>query len=248
MRTIGSRSTPTRGLAALVALCVLLAPMHALAKRKLRPSLPATLVIYSLTEGARVEIDGKAVGTIPLDDDFAVEVGDHTIRVSKLGYSEHNDTFTARSGGEVELEIDLIPVAGIVTINSNAKGATVKVDGKVLGVTPFIDQEVSPGTVVLSVEAPGYEPFLEELKIVAGQLYTVVGKLKRIPAAMQPDIAGGADGPAFYDTWWFWTIMGTVVVSTTALAITLGQPEVESSAGVFERLCIGCPIEQAGTE
>ena len=38
-----------------------------------------------------------------LDDDFAVSPGDHTIRVSKLGYSEHNDTFTAESDGEVEL-------------------------------------------------------------------------------------------------------------------------------------------------
>jgi len=231
-----------------VAICVVLMPMHATAKRKAKPSLPATLVIYSLTEGARVEIDGKDVGTIPLDDDFAVEVGDHTIRISKLGYSEHNDTFTAESGGEVELEIDLIPVAGIVTINSNAKGATVKVDGKILGVTPFIDQEVSPGKVVLSIEAPGYEAFLEELEIVAGQPYTLVSKLKKLPSAVQADSAEQAGGPAFYDTWWFWTIMGTVVVSTTALALTVGQPEAESSNGVFDRLCIGCPVEQAGTQ
>ena len=108
-------------------------PLHAFAKSKssAASNLPATLVVYSLTEGARVEIDGKEVGTIPLDDDFAVEPGDHTIRLSKLGYAEHNDTFSAKPGGEVELEIDLIPVAGIVTIKANTEGTVTEVFVKV---------------------------------------------------------------------------------------------------------------------
>jgi hypothetical protein len=179
-----------------------------------------------LTEGARVEIDGRDVGTIPLEDDFAVSAGEHTIRVSKLGYSEHNDTFTAESGGEVELEIDLIPIAGVVTINSNAKGATVKVDGKIVGVTPFVDQEVKPGKVALGIESPGYEPFLRQLEIVAGQPYTLVAKLKKIPTpVVQPiSTASEASQPGFYETWWFWTIMGAVVVSTTATALVLSDP------------------------
>ncbi len=238
MRILGNQHKGARALALAVATCVVLAPMHAngkRGKRKSKSGLPATLVVYSLTEGARVEIDGHDVGTIPLDDDFAVEPGDHTIRLSKLGYSEHNDTFTATSGGEVELEIDLIPVAGIVTINSNTKGATVKVDGKVVGVTPFIDQEVKPGKIALSIEAPGYEPFLQELKIVAGQPYPILAKLKKnLVAARPPATVELTTVPAFYEDVWFWTTVGAVVVGgvATALAFTIGQPEADSSGDV----------------
>mgnify|MGYP003919596831 CR=1 FL=1 len=221
-------------LVALMVLSLTTMPLHAFAKKKssLVSNLPATLVVYSLTEGAKVEIDGKAVGTIPLDDDFAVEPGDHTIRLSKLGYSEHNDTFTAEPGGEVELEIDLIPVAGIVTIKANTDGATVKVDGKVVGVTPFVDQEVKPGKVALSIEAPGYEPFLQELVIVAGQPFPLVAELVQLPDAQ---VTGSEVlAPAFYDDVWFWTTIGAVVLGSvaTALAFTIGQPEGDNGPSV----------------
>ncbi|MGB0589881.1 MAG: PEGA domain-containing protein [Myxococcota bacterium] len=236
MRTLDNgNSRARRALVTLITIALILMPLHASAKRKrsAAPQLPATLVIYSLTEGARVEIDGKDVGSIPLDDDFAVEPGDHTIRLSKLGYSEHNDTFTAPSGGEVELEIDLIPVAGIVTISANAEGATVKVDGKIVGVTPFVDQEVKPGKVTLSIEAPGYEPFLQELQIVAGQPFPLVAKLTKLPEA---DLGTGAAtmAPEFYEDVWFWTTVGAVVLGgvATALALTIGQPEGDSGPSV----------------
>ena len=237
MRTLVHNTPfPRTGLVALITASIVLMPMHASAKRNSASAaqLPATLVVYSLTEGARVEIDGKDVGTIPLDDDFAVEPGDHTIRLSKLGYAEHNDTFTAEPGGEVELEIDLIPVAGIVTIESNATGATVKVDGKVVGVTPFVDQEVKPGKVTLSVEAPGFEPFLQELEIVAGQPFPLKAELTKIPGA---DLIGAEDAtgaPEFYEDVWFWTTIGAVVLGgvATALAFTVGQPQQDASQSV----------------
>ena len=232
--TLEHGHTNTRALVALITMAVVFMPLHAAAKRKPKPLLPATLVVYSLTEGARVEIDGKDVGTIPLDDDFAVEPGDHTIRISKLGYSEHNDTFSAAPGGEVELEIDLIPVAGVVTINTNTKGATVKVDGKIVGVTPFVDQEVKPGKIALSVEAPGYEPFLQELQIVAGQPFPVIAKLKQLPTAKATSAASSGTAPVFYEDVWFWTTVGAVILGgvATALAFTIGQPEAETTQSV----------------
>jgi hypothetical protein len=237
MRTLDNvNSRARRALVTLITIALTLMPLHASAKRKrpAAPLLPATLVVYSLTEGARVEIDGKDVGSIPLDDDFAVEPGDHTIRLSKLGYSEHNDTFKAPPGGEVELEIDLIPVAGIVTIKANAEGATVKVDGKIVGVTPFVNQEVKPGKVALSIEAPGYEPFLQELTIVAGQPFPLVAELTKLPEAELMGSDSAVMAPEFYENVWFWTTVGAVVLGgvATALAFTVGQPEGDGGPSV----------------
>ena len=226
--TKGSASSRrrTRTLVAILALAIVLLPLEASAKRKnTKPALaiPGTLVIYSITTGAEVEIDGRVVGNIPLDDDFAVEQGQHTIRVFKRGFSEHNDTFTVAPGGEVELEVDLIPVAGILTLTSAEAGATVTVNGKVMGVTPF-DQDLSPGKSTIVVSKPGFYDDMHEVDIVAGQVYPLTAELKPLPESELPVMAS-EDGPAVYETWWFWTIIGVVVASgaATAVALTVGQ-------------------------
>ena len=98
---------------------------------------------------------------------------------SQLGYAEHNDTFTAEAGGEVEAEIDLIPVAGIVTINANTKGATVKVDGKVVGGFPSSIRRSSLGRC-MSVEAPGAGTLHARTDIVAGQPFPLDVEMTKI--------------------------------------------------------------------
>ena len=216
-------------------------PLNAEARRgkkkraKKKPiDLPATLYIDSATTGATVEIDGKVVGVIPLEDDFAISPGQRTIRVFKKGFSEHNDIFIAESGGHVDLEVDLIPVAGILTIASNIDGANVLVDGKTVGVTPFEGREVAPGDTMLSIKAPGYYPFMKQLQVVAGQAYAVEATLKPLPVAA----GAGADGKgptaanSVHDKWWFWTVIGLAVAggTATALAFTLDRGQGGPSA------------------
>ncbi len=217
----------TRALVTLLTVSIVLLPLEAAARKphapEPAPAIPGTLVIYSITTGAEVEIDGRVVGTIPLEDDFALEQGQHTIRVFRRGFSEHNDTFMVPPGGEVELEIDLIPVAGILTIEAAEEGATVTVNGKVMGVTPF-DQDVSPGKSTVVISKPGFYDDMHEVEVVAGQAYSLKAELKALPVSEQP-VAEGEATTAVYETWWFWTIMGVIVAGSaaTAVALTVGQ-------------------------
>jgi hypothetical protein len=176
---------------------------------------PGSLVIMSTTTGAEVEIDGKPMGKLPFDDSVLVQPGVHKIRVALRGWTEYIDTFVVKPGEEVELEIDLIPFAGIVKINTREPGATVKVDGKVEGVTPF-DKDVPVGKKTILVTRPGFYDETIELTIQAGEEYIRDLALRKLPG-------GGADGDAFYETWWFWTIVGVVGAGTaTAIAVTSG--------------------------
>jgi hypothetical protein len=209
-----------------LSLAMLLAPTTTHAKRrsptKQKMTVPGTLLIYSMTTDAEVEIDGKAVGKIPLDDDFAVEAGQHTIRVWKRGYSEHNDTFTVASAEDVELEIDLIPIAGVLRISTPNPGATVLVNGKATGVTPF-DREVHPGKTLLAVRRDGFFEEVRELTVVAGQNYEFDLELKPMPGATA---SGQQEPAAVYETWWFWTVMGVALAggaAAIALANTTGN-------------------------
>lgn len=177
----------------------------------LKMEVPGELVVMSLSNGATVEVDGKVVGTIPLEDSFALLPGTHTIRLYKRGYATLTETFEVPAGGTVELELDLLPFAGVVKVQSNPAGASVKVDGKVLGVTP-LDEDIPAGKKVFTVTLPGYVDEVREVDIRAAK--EVVLEFRLAPIAEK-----NTGDTAFYETWWFWTIVGVAGAGTAAAVI-----------------------------
>lgn len=220
---------PARAACGVAIVVGLLATGSALAKPKPRTTRddaeiqsPGTLVVLSTTSGALVEIDGKLAGTLPMDEDgLAIEPGQHAIRVSLRGWTEFVDTFEVKPGEQVELEIDLLPIAGIVRVTTQEPGASVSVNGKIVGVTPF-DQDVTAGAVVLAVKAPGYHEEIRRLDIQAGQTYDLPVTLREMEGG-GPGVSGGG----VTTKWWFWTVLGAVVAGgATAVAIAAsGSPE-----------------------
>jgi len=193
-------------------------------KKKKKKAVPAKvapvaaegeLVIFSTTNGAIVEIDGKKVGTLPFKDPMKIAVGTHSIRVYLRGWTDFSDTFEIKAGEETELEIDLLPSAGIMKITTNKPGATVKVNNKVVGVTPF-DGDVPVGKVDILVTLPGHKDWTKKMDIAPGKTYDETITLEALPNV--------GSGPEFYETWWFWTIIGVAVVGgATAGAVVATQ-------------------------
>ncbi len=193
-------------------------------RRKPKRVTPTMLVITSTTERADIELDGRLVGQTPMEEGMVIEPGTHTIRVSKRGWTEHNDTFEARRGETVDLEIDLLPVAGIVRIRTPTPGATVEVNGKVVGVTPF-DQDIPIGKASLRVRQAGFHDALRELDIQLGKLYDLDLTLEALPVVVRP--APGKE--PLSDKWWFWTAIGTVVAGGAwAVAAMISAEETQT--------------------
>jgi TonB family protein len=69
----------------------------------------AALSIHSEPSGARAAIDGREVGTTPVEK-LAVYPGAHRITVGLAGYSAWTDSFEATAGKPVELVAHLKPV------------------------------------------------------------------------------------------------------------------------------------------
>lgn len=180
--------------------------------------IPGELVLTSLTTGATVEINGKVVGTVPLEDSFTLMPGTHTIRLKKRGFTSITEVFKVLPGETVELELDLLPYAGIVKVTSNPPGASVKVDGQVAGTTP-LDQDIPAGRKVITVSLPGHQEEVRTVEIRAAQEVTLDFQLPRLVSAKSTD-------PAFYETWWFWTIIGVAGAGTAAAVIATSGGEV----------------------
>jgi hypothetical protein len=188
--------------------------------------VPGSLTIMSLTHGAIVELDGKEVGKVPLEDALVVLAGEHTVKVHKRGFANHEETFTVAPGEAVDLEIDLLAWAGILQITTAEPGAAVKVDGKVLGVTPF-DQDVPAGKKVVTVSRPDFYDEVRDLEIHAGEYYQFDIALKPLPK----EVAG--DSQAFYETWWFWTIVGVAGAGTAAAIVATSSGDTVSPTPAF---------------
>ena len=223
------QSTAGRSVALILALMLVLVTFQANAKRRKRQRRPAmnapgTVTILSTSDGARVEIDGRDIGQVPLDDDIALTPGQHTIRVHMRGWTSHMDTFEIRPGAHLELEIDLLPIAGIVRVTTKQPGATVKINDRVMGVTPF-DQDVPVGDAVLTVTRPGYQDEMRDLAITAGQTYEIDLDLLPIPTAAG-DSATDGDGESG-SRWWIWAAAALVAGGGTALTIALTSQNVD---------------------
>lgn len=182
---------------------------------------PGELVVSSLTEGATLIVDGKPIGTLPLEDSIILLPGEHLVKIVKRGFKDFVGTIAIAAGETYELEMDLLPWAGVVRINSNVDGAMVKIDGKVEGVTPF-DRDIPAGTRVITVSAPGYDDVVRSETFAATQTYDFQIDLV---ASEKAPVAGAGGDEEFYETWWFWTLIGVAGAGAATAAVVAGGGE-----------------------
>lgn len=205
-----ARSLPTL-------LCVLLAvfllPLAALAEK------PTGLKLQCSPDQASVYIDGKVVAQTPETGDLTLPLsaGEHTLRVSRPGYAPFIDVIKVKAGQLLPLEVELIPIAGILRIAVQGAAAHVYLDGKYIGDTPT-DFELKVGPHKVKIERPG--AYAENLSIaaIAGQVISRNLTLRELPPDQNPYLQKPPPPQKWYQKWWVWTI-GAVGVAVIATAI-----------------------------
>lgn len=178
----------------------------------------AGVTISSMTKGAKVFIDDKEVGEVPVAGVIEVEPKRHTVRVQKRGYSPFIDTILPSPGQVVEIEADLVASGGFVKVNSKNKDIKLQllVDGTVVGTTPF-DGDVAPGSHAIEARAVGYLPQSRQVDVKAGQEIALEFELKLVPAPIINE------DKSLLSRWWFWTAVGAAIVGGVATTVALSQ-------------------------
>jgi hypothetical protein len=122
------------------------------------------------------------------------------------------------------------PKQGRLIVESDA-GAKIYIDGAFAG-AGRVRLKKPAGLYVVRIEKPGYEDVLFRVDLEAGRTAKKVAELqpvapvKAAPKATvdAPSTTGDAvASPEFYETWWFWTAVGAVVVSAASVGIALGM-------------------------
>ncbi|MDY0392973.1 MAG: PEGA domain-containing protein [Candidatus Bipolaricaulis sp.] len=103
------------------------------------------LQLTSTPSSAEVLLNGKAIGTSPVDR-RRISSGNYEITVRKPLYHEHIERFTVNDSEDKTLNIKLKEAFGELSITSEPSGATVFIDEREVGKTPYLNPRQLSGT------------------------------------------------------------------------------------------------------
>ncbi|WP_027887223.1 PEGA domain-containing protein [Meiothermus taiwanensis] len=151
-----------------------------------QPVQPATgtLSVNSSPAGAQVLVEGRVVGSTPLN--LVLRPGRVDIELRLGGYQNFRTTAQIRPGETTAVNANLVPVVqnGLLQINSNPPGAQVLLNGRVVGNTP-LNLTVPPGRYDLELRLGGYQSFRASLSVGSGQTVPVNATLQALRGALE---------------------------------------------------------------
>jgi serine/threonine protein kinase len=119
--------------------------------------IPGQLAIDSTPQGAQVQIDGATdaswVTPFALTN---IQPGQHSITVSKSGYSTDTRTVTITSGNRATAQIHLAQLVATLIVKSDPPGASVYVDGRDMNAKTPAQVSVDKGQHLVLVRLTGY--------------------------------------------------------------------------------------------
>ena len=136
--------------------------------------------IDSTPSGANVSIGQRTsiIGQTPMTT--RQDPGRYEVFIELPGFQPIRKELEIRSGQPVKLvfNLDKIQRTGFLQFNVNIKGATIFVDGRPIGLTPYNDAiEVDEGVHQITVQKDDYVTFSEELVVEATREYGVEANL-----------------------------------------------------------------------
>jgi eukaryotic-like serine/threonine-protein kinase len=155
------------------------------AKHKAVPVAPAIvpgqLSLDSTPQGAQVQVDGRT------DTSFVTPLtltnlapGQHTLTVTKPGYSADTRQINIISGNRATVVIHLSQLMATLVVNSNPTGANVYIDGRDSGVKTPGQVSVNKGQHVVLVRKMGYIDETMSAQFVLGQTFNFAPTLRSL--------------------------------------------------------------------
>jgi hypothetical protein len=178
------------------------------------------LFLRCTPDDSEVFIDGDSIGKTPLGKVYPLKVGEHTIRVSRPGFTPYIDVFKAKQGQVAKLEVELVPISGVLRLAADGQNSRVFIDDRYVGDAP-VEAEMDVGQHAVRVERAGFYPENFTVAAVAGQVVDKTVTLKELPPDQNPYLRKEAPPPKWYQKWWVWTIVGAVGVAAIATAIAV---------------------------
>jgi serine/threonine protein kinase len=143
--------------------------------------LPGQMAIDSTPQGAQVQLDGKTdpswVTPFTLS---GLGAGQHTVTVSKAGYSSDTRTVDVASGGKAFVTSRLVQLMATLAVTSTPPGANVYIDGRDTGKLTPAQVSVDKGQHVVLVRKPGFVDETTSAQFVLAQTISFSPTLREL--------------------------------------------------------------------
>ncbi|MCA9517838.1 MAG: PEGA domain-containing protein [Myxococcales bacterium] len=148
--------------------------------QKCRFLLKPEVQVGSEPFGAKVYIDDreKLLGQTPYTT--TLDPGTYTFYLDLNGYAPFKQQVEVRAGEPVKLffKLEKLQRVGTVHLTSNVRGASIFIDGRNIGLTPYKDAiTLDEGKHQFTVQKDDYNPFSEELDVVVNEEHTVASEI-----------------------------------------------------------------------
>jgi eukaryotic-like serine/threonine-protein kinase len=143
--------------------------------RKLLPFLSATLSVTSEPAGADVLVDGSERGRTPLRVEVPARA--HELVARLAGWPDEHRSVLAKA--QSENTTHFVFANGSVKITSAPGGATVIANGRELGQTPLVIEEVKPGAISYELHLVGYKSTLVTGQVESQQQAFLAARLEK---------------------------------------------------------------------
>jgi len=138
-------------IAALAALALLLAGCKA------EKELGGQITVESLPEKAEIFLNGTLAGQTPATIP-SLAPGEYLVELRKAGFNRAYKAIALLEGREVDIEIPLVPVCGLLLVDSDPAEAEVVIDGDIKGKTPVLLTDFPLGSYTIEIRSPKYLP------------------------------------------------------------------------------------------
>ena len=134
--------------------------------------IPGQLAIDSTPQGAQVQVDGRSdAGWVTPLALASLQPGQHSITVSKAGYSTDSRTINVTSGNRATTVVHLAKLTATLVVKSDPSGANVYVDGRDMGTKTPAQVSVDKGQHVVLVRMSGYIDETMNAQFALGQTF-----------------------------------------------------------------------------
>jgi len=99
-------------------------------------------------------LNGTPAGNTP-EKFSGLAPGAYTLELRKEGYGRTYQTIALLEGQEVDLEIPMMQVAGLLLVKSEPPGSEVVINSEVMGATPALITELPLGEYEVTIRSPG---------------------------------------------------------------------------------------------
>jgi tetratricopeptide (TPR) repeat protein len=127
------------------------------------------IITVQPAEGITITIDGDTIAT-PDDSISPVRspiyfLGKHRVTIERVGYEPWHGSAVIGFASPAKLDVQLVPIYYTLALTSMPESAQVIIDGTVMGMTPFVSDEIAACPHSIELQRKGYAPWQMNLML-----------------------------------------------------------------------------------